>query len=203
MSKHRYFVLHKPRNMVSQFISADAVPLLGAIDFPFPEGTHAIGRLDKDSEGILLLTTNKKVTRLLFEGPVPHRRDYLVMVKNRISAERLRLLQEGVSFIAADGLPHHTGPVSVRLVEDPLAEFGIADQRPAHIPSSWLLISLCEGKYHQVRKMVSTVHHRCRRLIRVAIEDILLGDMKPGTVIELTEETFFRLLHIDYEAGTN
>jgi len=63
---HRYFIIHKPRNMVSQFVSSHDVRLLGDLDFDFPEGTHAIGRLDKDSEGLLLLTTNKRITRLLF-----------------------------------------------------------------------------------------------------------------------------------------
>ena len=71
---HRYFILNKPFNMVSQFVSTDEVPLLTAIDFNFPEGTHAIGRLDAHSEGLLILTTNKKVTRLLFQGEVPHKR---------------------------------------------------------------------------------------------------------------------------------
>lgn len=196
MDKLRYFVLHKPRGIVSQFVSPDPVPLLGDIDFDFPEGTHAIGRLDRDSEGLLLLTTDKRVTRLLFEGPVPHRRDYLVMVKNQVSAERLQRLRDGVSFIAMDGLPHHTGPVAVRVVEDPMAEFGIENTRPAHMPHTWLLISLSEGKYHQVRKMVSVIHHRCRRLIRVAIEDLKLGNLPPGAVAEMEQEEFFRLLKI-------
>ena len=65
---HRYFLINKPYDMLSQFKSDKAEVLLGQLDFPFPEGTHAIGRLDKQSEGLLLLTTNKKVTGLLFQG---------------------------------------------------------------------------------------------------------------------------------------
>ena len=64
MNGHRYFILHKPINMVSQFVSSHEVRLLGDLDFIFPEGTHAIGRLDQNSEGLLLLTTNKKITKL-------------------------------------------------------------------------------------------------------------------------------------------
>jgi 23S rRNA pseudouridine2457 synthase len=95
-SPHRYFVLHKPYNMVSQFISPDPVRLLNDIDFDFPEGTHAIGRLDNHSEGLLLLTTNKKVTRLLFEGSKPHVRKYLIQVKQVMTDETLQRLKAGV-----------------------------------------------------------------------------------------------------------
>lgn len=197
MSQHRYFVVHKPRNMVSQFISADNVPLLGEIDFDFPEGTHAIGRLDKDSEGLLLLTTNKKVTRLLFQGKVPHTRDYLVLVKNKVSPETLLKLQTGVVFKTFDGADYCTGNCQVSIVEYPEEQFYIETNLRPDVAHTWLLISLTEGKYHQVRKMVAAVHHRCRRLIRVAIEDIHLAQLKPGAVLELDEQTFFRQLNID------
>jgi len=82
-------------NMVSQFVSSHPVKLLGDLEFNFPEETHAIGRLDQNSEGLLLLTTNKKVTRLLFQGLVPHTRTYLVQVKNTVSAVKY------LSFIAS------------------------------------------------------------------------------------------------------
>ena len=103
MSIHRYFLLYKPVNMVSQFVSSDKVRLLGAIDFNFPEGTHAIGRLDKDSEGLLLLTTDKKVTKLLFQGKMPHKRTYLVQVKNVMSEATANLLSSGIAISAPMG----------------------------------------------------------------------------------------------------
>jgi 23S rRNA pseudouridine2457 synthase len=84
---NRYFIINKPYNMVSQFVSPDDVGLLGDIAFDFPEGIHAIGRLDNLSEGLLILTTNRKVTKLLFQGEAPHKRTYLVRVKNVVSAE--------------------------------------------------------------------------------------------------------------------
>jgi 23S rRNA pseudouridine2457 synthase len=197
MSEHRYFVLHKPRGMVSQFISPDDVGLLGEIDFDFPEGTHAIGRLDKDSEGLLLLTTNKKVTKLLFQGTVPHTRDYLVLVKNAVSQETLQTLQTGVTFQTFGGADYNTGACKVSIVSNPEERFHIEANLRPEIAHTWLLISLTEGKYHQVRKMVSAVHHRCKRLIRVAIEDIELGTLKPGEILELDEATFFRKLKIE------
>ena len=81
MNTERYFIIYKPVNMVSQFISSHEVRLLGDLGFDFPEGTHAIGRLDQHSEGLLLLTTNKKITKQLFQGEKPHTRTYLVQVK--------------------------------------------------------------------------------------------------------------------------
>lgn len=197
MSGHRYFVLHKPRGIVSQFVSPDDVGLLGDIDFIFPEGTHAIGRLDKDSEGLLLLTTNKKVTKLLFQGAIPHTRDYLVLVKNAVSPETLQTLQSGVTFQTFGGADYNTGACKVSIVTNPVERFHVETNLRPEIAHTWLLISLTEGKFHQVRKMVSAVHHRCRRLIRVAIEDIELGTLKPGEILELDEATFFRKLKIE------
>src|ERR1700733_15348898 len=84
---HRYFLLNKPRDMVSQFVSSHKVGLLGELNFTFPAGTHALGRLDKDSEGLLLLTTDKRAGRLLFLSGLPHLRTYLVMVQNELSPE--------------------------------------------------------------------------------------------------------------------
>lgn len=198
MIQHRYFVLNKPRGMVSQFVSPDKVTLLGDLDIEFPEGTHAIGRLDKDSEGLLLLTTNKKVTQLLFESDTAHFRDYLVMVKNRVSEESLLKLQNGVTFKTFGGEDYHTGECKVSIVTSPKEQFFIETNVPEEIPHTWLLISLTEGKYHQVRKMVAAVHHRCRRLVRVAIEDLTIGDLPSGSVLELEEEVFFKKLNIKY-----
>ena len=65
------------------------------------------------------------------------------------------------------------------------------------MPSTWLTITLTEGKYHQIRKMVSSVYHHCKRLIRLSIEDLELGDLPPGGVKEIEEEEFFRKLKID------
>ena len=116
---HRYFVLNKPQGVVSQFTGNDAVAMLGTIGFNFPEGTHAIGRLDSMSEGLLLLTTNTKVTRLLFQGGTPHRRTYLVRVKNKVDAETLQRLRTGITIRIKDGGYYTTPPCEVYIVEDP------------------------------------------------------------------------------------
>lgn len=204
MTAHRYFVVHKPVNMVSQFISSHNVNLLGSLDFDFPEGTHAIGRLDNHSEGLLLLTTNKKITKLLFQGPKPHTRTYLVQVKNKMTPASAAAIASGIPISAPNGSQYLTSPCTVSIVEDPIPYQRLFDASllkpvvPVHqnVKTSWVLISLTEGKFHQVRKMVSAVHHKCIRLIRVAIEAIYLGDLPAGQVRELEEADFFKLLDL-------
>ncbi|MEZ2443342.1 pseudouridine synthase [Chitinophaga sp. RCC_12] len=197
---HRYFIINKPFDMVSQFVSSHDVRLLGELPFDFPEGTHAIGRLDNHSEGLLILTTNKKVTRLLFQGKVPHERTYLVKVKGEMSEDTLQRLKEGVPICVGEGEEYITTPCRVEIVARPEGLFDHPRELPIKVPHTWLLITLTEGKFHQVRKMVAAVHHRCQRLIRVSIENLLLGDMQPGEVRELREEEFFELLKItDYK----
>jgi 23S rRNA pseudouridine2457 synthase len=196
---HRYFIVHKPFNMVSQFVSTHAVRLLGDIDFDFPAGTHAIGRLDSNSEGLLILTTNKKVTKLLFESKTPHKRTYIVQVKNVVSDETVEKLRNGVEILIHGNVLWTTTPCAVEMLGQPDLPFQTENELTHPIPHSWLKISLTEGKYHQVRKMVFAVGHKCRRLIRVSIEDLLLGDLQPGQVKEMDEADFFRLLNVfDY-----
>lgn len=195
--QHRYFILHKPFNMVSQFVSTHNVGLLGDLDFTFPEGTHAIGRLDNHSEGLLLLTTNKKVTRLLFLSDTPHKRTYLVQINNKISEENLQRLRTGVSFKIKTGIIYTTAPCEVTIVENPEALCTMADRLTAYLPYTWLLITITEGKYHQVRKMIGAIRHKCKRLIRVSIEDLALGSLEPSQIKEVGENEFFSKLHID------
>jgi 23S rRNA pseudouridine2457 synthase len=197
MSQHRYFILNKPINMVSQFVSSHDVRLLGSIDFNFPEGTHAIGRLDKDSEGLLLLTTNSKVTKLLFQGKVPHKRTYLVQVINKISEEIITKIANGISISAPDNAAYFTTPCEVKLA-DP-SYFNVEDKNVRlhkNVTNSWITITLTEGKFHQVRKMVAAVGHKCLRLIRVSIEDIALDNLQPGEIKEVDHEYFFEKLKL-------
>jgi len=176
--------------MVSQFVSSHEVKLLGDLDFEFPEGIHAIGRLDNHSEGLLILTTNKKVTRLLFSSEKKHKRTYLVMVKNIVTEELLQQLRTGVTIPVKDGEPYIAVPDSIEIVTDDFRQ---------QYPHTWLLMTLTEGKFHQVRKMCLAINRRCLRLIRISIEELKLGDLKPGCVKELNEQEFFELIDVDYQ----
>lgn len=182
--------------MVSQFVSTHDVRLLGHLDFDFPEGTHAVGRLDNHSEGLLILTTNKKVTRLLFLGDEPHKRTYLVQVNNIMSDENLKRLQNGIPIRIKTGLTYTTSPCDVCIVTNPEELYPLGDRLTAWPPFTWLLITITEGKFHQVRKMIAATGHKTKRLIRISIEDLQLGGLKAGEVRELEEAEFFEKLHI-------
>lgn len=184
--------------MVSQFVSSHQVGLLGDLDFAFPEGTHAIGRLDSHSEGLLLCTTDKSITRLLFQGKVPHTRTYLVMVKGFVAPETLGQWEQGVPISAKMGGTYITQPCKASLFEmDRAGEFSPNLIRlPEFGRFTWLQLSLTEGKFHQVRKMVAALGHKCIRLIRISIEEISLGKLTPGAVMEMDEKTFFEKLRL-------
>jgi len=192
----RYFIINKPTNMVSQFVSTHDVGLLGDLDFNFPEGTHAIGRLDKDSEGLLLLTTDKRVTRLLFLAKIPHLRSYLVMVQNEITPQTFKQLKEGIPIKIKDGETYIAKPTSIEIIKNPNDLYPFASDHREVYAHTWLLITLTEGKYRQVRKMVLAARHRCLRLVRLSISDLQLGALKPGEVKELDESLFFTKLNI-------
>jgi 23S rRNA pseudouridine2457 synthase len=193
---HRYFIINKPRDMVSQFISSHEVRKLDELGFEFPEGTHPIGRLDKDSEGLLILTTNKKVTRLLFQGEIPHKRTYLVRVKYTVSPESLAQLRTGISIRVHGGGYFTTTPCEAEIVQGPEGLCVNKYDVNVYVPCTWLLISLTEGKFHQIRKMVKEIKHPCVDLIRVNIEELALGELAVGGVREIGEEDFFEMLKI-------
>ena len=192
----RYFIINKPFNMVSQFVSTHDVQLLGDLEFDFPAGTHAVGRLDNHSEGLLILTTNKKVTRLLFLSDEPHKRTYLVQVNNIVSAENLKKLQNGVDIRIKTGVNYNTPACEVCIVDKPEELYDLGERLTAWPPYTWLLITITEGKYHQVRKMIAAIRHKCKRLIRISIEDLELNGLKAGEVKELDEAYFFKKLKI-------
>jgi len=195
-STNRYFIVNKPYNMVSQFISSHKVRLLSDLNFNFPEGTHAIGRLDSNSEGLLLLTTDKKVTKLLFESDEPHKRVYLVQVKRLVTDECAERLRTGVSIRVKGGGDYITAPCEVSILNPPEIFERQGGKGKLYGPFTWLQLTLTEGKFRQVRKMVDAVGHQCIRLVRTSIEDLQLGDLEPGGVKEIAENDFFRLLKI-------
>jgi 23S rRNA pseudouridine2457 synthase len=197
-TEHKYYVVNKPYNMLSQF-AGDVAPnrLLAELKFDFPEHIHAIGRLDNLSEGLLLLTTNKKVTKLLFESTQTHTRRYLIQVEHLVTEDTLIKIRNGVKIHVKGGVDYTTKPCEAYLANGHEYQFSNGYQHHKNAPHCWLMISLTEGKFHQVRKMVFALKHRCKRLIRLSIEGIELGNLAPGEVKEYSESDFFSLLKLE------
>lgn len=188
---HQHFILFKPYGYLSQFIYElkRKKKLLGEL-YNFPEGTMAIGRLDEDSEGLLLLTTDGKVSEQIRSKKVD--KEYYVQVDGVITPEAIEQLQKGVE-IGFDGGKYITRPCSAFIVKE-IPDFGprakkIRDER--HGPTSWASITVNEGKFRQVRKMTAAVGFPTLRLVRVRIGNVYLQDLKAGEVIEVSD--FFKL----------
>jgi 23S rRNA pseudouridine2457 synthase len=183
--EHRHFLVHKPYGYLSQFIYElkRKKKLLGELH-DFPEGTMAIGRLDEDSEGLLLLTTDGNVSEAIRSKKVE--KEYFVQVDGIITSAAVARLKIGVE-IGFDGQKYQTRKCEARLLETPdfpLRTQKIRDER--HGPTSWISITLTEGKFRQVRKMTAAVGFPTLRLIRVRIGDIHLDNLKSGEVIEVS-----------------
>jgi len=182
--------------MISQFVSPYEQRLLGDLSFNFPEGTHAIGRLDEDSEGLLLLSTDKALTGLLMHPKRNHKRIYSVYVEKLISDETIKKMSSGMEILIKKRGLYTTLPCKIERIEKPEVEFSEEAKFTEYLPHCWLKFELTEGKNRQIRKMCKTVRHNCKRLIRTSIEDLHLGNMKPGEVKEIEKEELFRLLKL-------
>ncbi len=180
--------------MISQFVSPYEQRLLGDLDYEFPEGTNAVGRLDDHSEGLLILTTDKTLTKRLLHPERKHKRNYIVQVERVVNEETLKKLSTGVEILVKRKGNYLTQACEVHLIEKP-ANLPARDKPfKEYLPQSWLEFVLTEGKNRQIRKMCSAVRHDCKRLIRTKIENLELGDMQPGEVREIEKDKLFELL---------
>lgn len=181
-----HFILYKPYGYLSQFINngpkKGKKKLLGELH-PFPEGTMAIGRLDEASEGLLLLTTDGLISEHIRSKKIE--KEYYAQVDGIITESALEKLREGVE-IGFEGKRYLTRHAMAKVIEDP--KFPARSQKirdDKHGPTSWISITLTEGKYRQVRKMTAAVGFPTLRLIRVRIGEYYLNEMLPGKVIHL------------------
>jgi 23S rRNA pseudouridine2457 synthase len=183
---HKHFILHKPFGFLSQFIYElkRKKKLLGELH-DFPKGTMAIGRLDEDSEGLLLLTTDGKMSEIIRSKKVD--KEYYVQVDGVVTQEAIDQMKAGVE-IGFNGTKYTTKKCEARLIHE-TPSFGprgkkIRDER--HGPTSWASITVNEGKFRQVRKMSAAVGFPTLRLVRVRIGNVHLTDLQAGEVIEVS-----------------
>jgi len=168
---------HKPYGVLSQF-TPDGSPNRPLADFNFPKGVYPIGRLDADSEGLLLLSDEPELTDRLLNPRHAHRRTYWVQVERVPAAEALAKLEHGLVIQGEKTLP-----CRARLL-DPQPTVPPRDppiRVRKNVPDCWLELELIEGRNRQVRRMTAALGHPTLRLIRVAIGGLKLGDLAAGT----------------------
>lgn len=187
----QYFVLYKPYGYLSQFTKEIPSHQTLADLHDFPNEVYPVGRLDKDSEGLLILTNDKRLTDYLLNPQNKHQRTYLAQVEGVLTPSAIQQLQEGVT-IKVNKKAYTTLPAKAKSVEVPsLPQRDPPIRYRAAIPTSWLQLTLIEGKNRQVRKMCAKVGFPVLRLVRTQIEELKLRDMKVGEVRTFEKKELF------------
>ncbi len=196
-SRHTYILFYKPFNVLSQFTREGGKQTLA--DFgPFPKSVYPAGRLDYDSEGLLLLTDDNKVKHALLEPRFGHRRTYLVQVERVPTDEEMMRLRAGVVIENRKTLPAD----ALLLTEEPELPGRVPPIRfRKTVPTAWIELTLREGRNRQVRKMTAAVGHPTLRLVRSRIGDVGIGQLRPGDHRTLTADEVLLLPGAEAQAN--
>jgi 23S rRNA pseudouridine2457 synthase len=192
------FAMYKPFGVLSQF-TADGSSHRSLAEFGLPAGVYPIGRLDADSEGLLLLSNEAALNQRLLNPRHAHPREYWAQVEGIPTPDTLRRISQGGLEIQG----HRTLPCRVWMLSGTDAEAQIAtlpERVPPvrfrrTIPTAWIALELTEGKNRQVRRMTAAVGFPTLRLVRVRIGSLMLPMTKPGTWRELTMHERMQVLH--------
>jgi 23S rRNA pseudouridine2457 synthase len=184
----KYFALNKPYGVLSQFTGEGERKTLAGL-YNFPENVYPVGRLDMDSEGLLILTDDKTLTEYLLNPGNRHEREYYSEVEGIPTEEELKKLESGVIIEGKMTLPAKAKILTSINIEDRVPPIRFRKS----IPDCWISLTLIEGRNRQARKMTASIGHPTLRLIRVRIKNILLGDMKPGEVRVLSDAEIKKL----------
>ena len=178
----RYILLNKPYGVLCQFTDPQGRPTLK--DYIDIKGVYSVGRLDYDSEGLLLLTDDARLNHLLSEPKFKQPKTYWAQVEGKPDNEAMKKLATGVVIGGQRTLPAKVR----RLPDEPKVwERSTPIRFRKNIPTAWLEITICEGRNRQARKMTAAVGHPCLRLIRVAIGPLKLGKLQPGQYEEISK----------------
>ncbi len=182
-ARPRYYKLYKPYDVLTQFTDEQGRATLKDV-FPHP-GVYPVGRLDRDSEGLLLLSDDGGLAHRLTDPKFGHPRTYLVQVERVPDAASLAALRGGV--VLKDG---KTRPAEVELLDEPptLPERPVPIRFRKNVSTAWLRLVVREGRNRMVRRMTAAVGHPTLRLIRVAIGPVGLDDLEPGQWRELAPQ---------------
>jgi 23S rRNA pseudouridine2457 synthase len=188
----RYFIIYKPFGVLTQFTGEE--PTLASLGV-FPKDVYPVGRLDKDSEGLLLITDDKVLNHHLLNPRFGHQRTYYAQVEGVPTPEALAQLRNGVT-INVDGRNYQTKPALAKILDPApvLPERNPPIRYRAAIPDTWIELTLIEGKNRQVRKMTAAVGFPTLRLVRFSMEKISIKGMQAGDILELDEKTVYHQL---------
>jgi 23S rRNA pseudouridine2457 synthase len=183
---NNYYIVYKPYQVLCQF-SAEGDKKTLKDFFDVPKDVYPVGRLDYDSEGLLLLTNDTSVNHALLHPSKAHERNYWVQVEGSITKEAIQQLAKGVT-ISVDGKAHHTKPCKANALA---AAPKVPERNPPirfrkNVPDSWLQLTLTEGKNRQVRKMTAAVGFPTLRLVRYSIGHLTIEGLEPGDIREIT-----------------
>lgn len=192
-----YYLIYKPYQVLSQFTSSDGKLCLKDI-LNVPKDVYPVGRLDYDSEGLLLLTNDTSINHQLLHPKFAHARTYWVQVDGAITNDAIEALSKGVT-ISLDGKTYETKKATLKILPDNLL---VPERNPPirvrkSIPTSWVSIQLTEGKNRQVRKMFASVGFPVVRLIRSQIGQFSIAQMQPSDCLSLSFEEVQNALFVN------
>ena len=177
-----YYLFNKPYGVLCQFSDSEGRETLASYG-PFPKSVYPAGRLDADSEGLVLLTNDGMLKHLLLEPMYQHPRTYLAQVERVPDNEALDTLRRGVLI---EGRMTHPADVELLESEPNIPPRPVPVRYRKNVPTSWIKITLREGRNRQVRKMTAAVDHPTLQLVRIAIGAMNLVGLEPGEYRELT-----------------
>lgn len=192
LQKLKYYLIYKPKGILCQFGQNNESNTLKSL-YGFPNDVYSIGRLDKDSEGLLIITNDKYLQTHLLNPQKKHYRTYWVLVKGKPTQKQLNALQQGL-YINVKGQQYKTQTCTASLL-NPSQVYQSLNQKfspQAMQNKSWISIKLTEGKNRQVRKMTAKIGHPTLQLIRYSIELLTIDDLKIGQVIELDRKAIYK-----------
>lgn len=191
--RNRYIALYKPYGMVSQFTRIPGTTHATLAELGLPADIRPVGRLDHDSEGLLLLSDDKRLVHRLLEPNNAHPRTYLVQVEGIPTEASLQMLRRGVVIKGK-----RTRPARVRPTVSPpmLLPRSVPVRYRRNIPTSWIELEITEGRNRQVRRMTAAVGYPTLRLVRRRIGSLDLFDLTlvPGLWRPLTSAELYRLM---------
>ena len=190
----RYFTIYKPFQVLTQFTSQTGKATLADV-FKVPGNVYPVGRLDYDSEGLLILTDDVTINHRLLHPSHKHEREYWAQVEGQLTDDAVLKLCNGVA-ITIDGKIYKTKPANATLFLDKPA---VPERNPPirfrkNIPTNWLRLSLTEGKNRQVRKMTAAVGFPTLRLIRYRIAKLTIDGLQPGDIKEWRQPEIYKAI---------